>query len=130
MNLHLAARALVRSVNPDIEVAFLQNTAYTTNAAGKRVATLANPVAILAQVQPVGGTELARLKGMNIQGVIRKVFLYGAATGVIRRDGNGGDVMQFAQAGISNGALCTWFVTDVSEIWPDWSSVIVVLQTT
>ncbi len=130
MNLHGIVRPLIRAVNPDIPVQWLQNTGYATLPSGARTPLFADPVTFYAQVQPVAGDDLDRLNNLNIQGVVRKVFQYGQSSGNIRRDAKGGDMFSFAQAGVSGGAIANWALTDISESWPDWSSYVVVLQAT
>lgn len=75
------------------------------------------------QVQPMTGDDLAQIDSLNIQGVVRKVFLNGNIQGINRpAGGKGGDLLRF------NGQ--TWLVKAVLETWdnPGWCSVAVVEQ--
>ncbi len=79
------------------------------------------------QVQAVSGRDIERMNGLGIQGVFRSVHLDGYWRGIVRVDQVGGDLMEFPE--VPGGAVRTWKVTTVAETWPDWSRVIVVLQT-
>lgn len=119
MNLHDIAGPVIAAINPFISATFNQNTGYTTSAAGKRTPTYATST-VSIQVQGIGEKELAHLNGMNIDGILRKVYADGAVSNVVRAKGKGGDNFVF------NGAL--WLVVHVEEQWPDWCSVVVQQQ--
>lgn len=125
MNLHGMVRSVVTAVNPDISVTLSRSTGYTTGSDGKQAPTFAT-LSGLAQVQPVAGGMLRHTDALNITGTLRCVRLLGNWAGVVRTDQKGGDVMQFPQ--IPGGAVQSWKVATVLETWPDWSSVVVVLQ--
>lgn len=127
MNLRGIANRLTQAVNPNISVAWIQAAGgYTTDATGTRTAITSAPVPVQAQVQALSSTDLKQMDGMNIQGVMRSVYLTGSASGVIRADQKGGDILQFPES--PGGAVRNWRVTVMSETWPDWCRVIVVLQ--
>ena len=125
MNLHNAVRGAIRVVNPDITATLLRSTGYTTGTDGKQTPTYSTLSGSI-QVQGLSGTDLRHTDSLNIQGVLRKVYINGNWAGVIRVDSKGGDIMKFPQ--IPGAAVQDWRVVEVSETWPDWSSVIVCLQ--
>lgn len=134
MNLRSLVRGAINTVNPDQPVQWLQYQAYSTDATLKSTATYAAAQTLWAQVQPLPTDELAHLENLNIQGVLRQVHLRGAIASAVREDGTGGDLLQFPE--IAGGAVRTWLVMLVSEVWATgyqgdtaaWCRVVVRLQ--
>ena len=125
MNLHGLVKGVIGAVNPEIAVTLLQNTGYTTNADGTRTPTF-NRSTKFCQVQSTSGPDLQNLAALNIQGVVRVVFLDGNWHGVVKADKTGGDILKFSPAqGCSSH---DWKAVAVKESWPDWTSTIMVLQ--
>jgi hypothetical protein len=121
MNLHQIASGAIGMVNPFITVTILRSAGYVTDLDGTRVPayeTLSGP----AQVQDLASDDLRLLTdaGINIQGARKNVYLNGQWAGVVRADKQGGDIFQFSGA--------DWLVTMVPEQWPDWTKVIVTMQ--
>lgn len=125
MNLHGIVRGAISAVNPDITMTMLRSNGYTTDSAGART-----PVFVTltgkGQVQAASGGTIQRMSNLGIQGVLRAVYLYGNWCGIVRADQKGGDVLQFPQ--VPGAAIQHWKVVEVTETWPDWSRVVVVLQ--
>lgn len=126
MNLRQLANTVTQVTNPNISATWRQSTGYTTDAAGRRTPGYAADVTIQVQVQAVTGQALQHVDGLNIQGVLRSVHIYGNAQGVVRVTEEGGDLLLFPE--IPGGTTRTWKVVTVMETWPDWSHVIVQLQ--
>lgn len=126
MNLHNIARAAITTVNPDIQATLQRNTGYSTNSAGKREPTFSSTEGII-QVQGVVGRDLEHVNNLNLQGNLRIVFLYGNWYGVVRADVKGGDILQFTEW--NDDVVHSWRVVNVMETWPDWTKVVVCLQT-
>jgi len=76
----------------------------------------------------VAGEDLRHTDSLNIQGVLRTVYLRGNWAGVVRANQTGGDIMKFPQQ--RGAASSDWRVTLIKESWTDWCSVIVALQAT
>ncbi|OZI63285.1 hypothetical protein CAL28_10680 [Bordetella genomosp. 11] len=72
------------------------------------------------QVQALTGKDLAQLQGLNLQGVVRAIYLYGDTQGVNRPSQKGGDLIIFDSQ--------TWLTVTVLETWPGWSKVAATLQ--
>jgi len=125
MNLRLLANRLTQVTNPNIQINWVQSNGYTTNDAGKRTPKTIT-LTIDAQVQALSATDLKHIDGLNINGVMRSVYLYGNAAGVVRADQIGGDILVFPEA--PNCCNKNWLITQVMETWPDWCHVIVTLQ--
>jgi hypothetical protein len=73
-------------------------------------------------VQAMSGKDLKQLDGLNLQGVLRAVYLQGNVEGLDRPAGKGGDVLAF------DGQY--WLVAAVLEPWSNngWTKLAVVLQ--
>lgn len=125
MNLHNIVRSAITSVNPDIDASLLRSNGYTTDAAGKQIPAFLTFTGKI-QVQGVSGKDLEHTDFLNIQGVLRTVYLRGNWAGVVRANQTGGDMMKFPQQ--PGAAVSDWRVITVKESWPDWCSVIVWLQ--
>lgn len=111
--------------NCNQQVNWIQSTGYTTNAAGKRTPTSIT-LTVKAQVQALSSTDLKQIDGLNIQGTLRAVYLYGGAAGVIRANQIGGDILVFPE--VKGGTPKNWLISTVLENWTDWTKVIVTLQ--
>ena len=119
------ANKYTRLTNNNIQVNWVQSTGYVTDSAGKRVPTTIT-LTVEAQVQALSTSDLKHIDGLNITGVMRTVYLYGNAAGVVRADQIGGDILRFPE--VPNGTIRNWLITQVVETWPDWCHVIVTLQ--
>lgn len=131
MNLHGIVRGAINTVNPDRAVIYRASSGYGVNGPGKRTPTYAPDVTVQAQIQPLSPRDLQHPEMQNVQGITRKVYLYGSTQGVDRVEAKGGDLLLFAQT--LGGTVRKWLVTAVLETWtPDaagWCCVGVVLQT-
>ena len=125
MNLRGLANKYTRLTNNNIQVNWVQSTGYVTDDAGKRTPTTIT-LTVEAQVQALSTSDLQQVDGLNMTGVMRTVYLYGNAAGVVRVDQIGGDVLRFPE--VPNGTVRNWLITKVVETWSDWCHVIVTLQ--
>lgn len=126
MNLHGIARGAIESVNPDIPAVLKRSTGeYDTAPDGGRTPKYVTCTGNI-QVQGVNGRDLEHVNNLNIQGVLRTVFLSCHAFGVVRTSQKGGDLLYFAEP--YGGQAQEWRVVHVAETWPEWSKVIVCLQ--
>ena len=125
MNLHGIVRGAINSVNPDIPATLLRNEGYSTDDTGKREPIL-RQIRGSIQVQPLSTGDINHTNNLNIQGVLRAVYLHGNWFGVVRSGQKGGDVLQFKERG--SHCVQNWLVVNVMEAWPDWTKVVVCLQ--
>lgn len=121
MNLHQIVSGAIGVINPFIPAQILQSAGYTTASDGTRTATTQTALDVQIQVQALTAMEVAHLDGLNIQGVMRSVYLSGDWSGAVRPLNQGGDLLVF------NGQ--TWLITTVLESWPDWTKAAITLQT-
>lgn len=122
MDLRSLANAVSSTVNPNETVSVLRSTGYTVGAGAKQVPSYATPVSGPCQVQALDADDIKQLDGLNIQGVIRAIYLRGTLAGVIRPDGTGGDIVK------RKNDTETWLVVRVLESWPDWTKAAIVRQ--
>lgn len=130
MDLRGIANAASDTVNPNIIVSVKASTGYTINPADrKQVPAYAAPMTGPAQLQALDGSELRQLDGMNLQGVLRSIYLRGLLAGVIRSQSKGGDLITIAaQANVSTPFVGTWLVVKVFETWPLWTKAAINYQ--
>lgn len=121
MDLNGLASPVVDSVNPNVAVTVQASVGYSNTGPGLRqVPAYADPISGFAQVQALSNSELRQAQGLNIQGAIRKIYIRGALYGVIRPQLKGGDLI-----GIGDDV---WLVVMTLELWPTWTSAMIVLQ--
>jgi hypothetical protein len=125
MMLRSIVNGAIQGINQDSTVAWVQSTGYTTASDGTRTPNQVSQ-AMQANVQALNGTDLRHMDGLNVQGVMRSVYLYGDVEGIVRAQGKGGDLLQFPMT--PGGTMQNWLVTQVMETWPTWARVIVTLQ--
>jgi hypothetical protein len=119
MNLHQIVSGVIGRVNPFREVSITQSTGYTTLQDGTRVPTTVTLTG-LAQIQDLSTDDLRLVEGLNLQGIHKVIYINGNWAGAVRASATGGDVFTFD--GID------WLVTMVPEEWPDWTKVVVTMQ--
>ena len=125
MNLRKIANSVTQRINPNILISWRKSTGFAIDDSFEQVPSYETGE-VWANVQAVAGDDLKHIDALNIQGTMRKVYLYGNAQGVVRVNEQGGDLLIFPE--IPGTQNRTWLVTYVMETWPDWSSVIVTLQ--
>lgn len=125
MNLRAIANKYTQVTNPNVQIQWVQSNGYITDNAGRRTPQTIT-LTVEAQIQALSASDLQHTDGLNINNVMRSVYLYGNAVGVVRVDGLGGDILVFPE--IPGGCNRNWLITQVNETWPDWCHVIVTLQ--
>lgn len=130
MNLRSLVNKYTQVTNNNINIQWQQSNGYTTDNAGKRTPQTIT-LTIEAQVQTLtasssSASELRHIDGLNINAIMRSVYLYGNAVGAVRADKIGGDILIFPE--IPGTSDKNWLITQVVETWPDWCHVIVTLQ--
>ena len=120
MNIRQLANSAITVVNPNTVVSVLRSTGYTVDANRRQVPSYAAAVTGPAQVQALSGSDLKQLEGLNLQGVMRAIYLRGVLAGVIRPDSTGGDLILIADQ------RCP--VAKVLEPWAGWTKAVIVLQ--
>jgi hypothetical protein len=114
------AAGAIGAVNPFVPAQYVQSTGTITNPDGSRTPSYAAPVDVSIQMQELSFKELQQVQNLNLQGIVRSMYMEGSAYGVYRGAGTGGDKIVYQGQ--------TWLVVAVPEQWPDWVKVLVQLQ--
>ncbi len=120
MNLHSVVSGAVGSINPFVGAQMLVSLGHSTNAAGHRLPVYADPLDVEVQFQPLSYTDLQKISGLNLQGIVKTAYVNGNFEGVNRRRQKGGDQL------IVNDEV--WLIVQPLEEWPDWCKFVVNLQ--
>lgn len=132
MNLHAIVAPYVSAINPFAPVTIQFSTGYTTASDGSQIPTYDTPFAMQAQIQALTGGDLRQLDGLNLNGTMRGIYLYGDVQGVVRVAAKGGDLITFVDVAGGFPAGSVWLVAQALETWNGadggWCKVAVVLQ--
>ena len=120
MNLHAIVRGPINAVNPDVSGRLYVSTGQTTLASGKRVPAYERFDDIPMQVQPLSMQDVGRLEqvdSVNLEGILRGIYINGAAKGADRVEMKGGDMLYVLGH--------YWLVVAVLEPWDvaGWTKV-------
>lgn len=127
MDLRSLANNVSNAINNNMIVTLQASDGYTIGAGLKQVPAYADPVTGPAQLQALDGRELMQVSSLNIQGILRTIFLRGPLAGVIRPNSKGGDLVTIA-APAPVQYRGTWLVVKVFETWPLWTKCAICLQ--
>lgn len=121
MNLHNIVSGAIGAINPFQAANVQYSNGYMTAADGSQVPSYIEVDNVQVQVQALTAKELQHLASLNIQGVMKALYLNGNSQGVVRPLGQGGDLFTLVSG--------TWLVTTVLETWDTgWCKVAVTLQ--
>jgi hypothetical protein len=127
MDIRSLANSISNTVNGNLIVSVRRSTGSTIGAGAKQIPTYAAAVTGPAQVQALDSVELKQLDGMNIQGVVKGIYLRGALAGVVRPNQQGGDLIDIASPAPAP-FVGTSLIVKVLEQWQDWCKCAIVLQ--
>lgn len=127
MDLRTISNQVSNSVNGNMIVSVQRSNGSTVGAGYKQVPTYAAPVSGPAQIQALDSSELRQIEGLNLQGVIRGIYLRGALSAVIRPNSTGGDLVTIASPAPAQ-YVGTWLIVKVLETWPLWAKAVIQLQ--
>lgn len=119
-NVRSLANKASRGINKNSLVSILRAKGYTIGTGKKQIPAYENAINGYAQAQALDNADLQKLEGLNIQGVYRAIYLCGPLHGVIRKTGQGGDIIKYNNA--------TWLVLKILETWPTWTKAAIVEQ--
>ena len=120
INVRGLANGVTSNVNANVCVSILRSNGYTIGAGRKQIPNYEIVVTGNAQIQALDGADLQKMQGLNMQGVYRAIYLCGNLHGVIRKTGDGGDLIYY------NGQ--TWLISKVLETWDTWTKAVICLQ--
>jgi len=119
INVRALANSVTGSVNPNTLVTIRVSKGYTIGAGRKQIPAYEDTQGY-AQVQALDHGDLMKIENLNLQGVIRSIYLTGPLHGIIRKEGVGGDLVLIENQ--------TWLVSKVLETWPSWTKAVITLQ--
>lgn len=128
MDLRSLANSVSSSVNDNMIVTVQASAGWTIDPATlKQVPDYSAPVSGPAQLQALDGADLRQLDNINLQDVMRAIYLRGPLAGIIRANSKGGDLVTIEPP--APAQFCgTWLVTKVLETWPLWTKCAITLQ--
>lgn len=93
MNLRTIANSISNTVNRNIVVSVRTSAGSTIGPGQRQIPVYNSPIIGPAQIQALDSSDLKQLEGLNIQGTIRALYMYGNLAGVVRPDNKGGDLV-------------------------------------
>lgn len=128
MNLRSIANNAIQGINPNISVVVRLPNGYTIDPLTRKQVPAYIDTPAQGQLQALDGDDLKQMLGLNIQGTIRAMYLYGSLAGVIRPDGSSQSHVVFTsnEAGVVKSR--EWGVFKVLESWQTWCKVAIVYQ--
>lgn len=124
MNLHSYVAGAIGAVNPQISVTVQVSTGNVKNADFTLTPTYADPVTVLAQVQPLTYRDIQQIDGLNLQGTRKAIYLNGAINGLVRPQNDGGDLITFPDGSVWLVAL----VLEGFDLTAGWTKCAITLQ--
>jgi len=116
----LTNSAISTTVSPNVRVTFYSSKGYVIGEGRAQIPIYADPVTLPANIQALDGAELQHIDGLNIQGVLRAIYLKIEALGTVRPKEIGGDKLVIGTE--------TWIIVKILETWPLWTKAVIVLQ--
>lgn len=128
MNLHAIVGPAIAAINPMTIGSLAVSTGSTIAPGGRQTPTYQIFTGVQMQVQAFTARELQHVDHLNLQGLVRGVYMNGDIEGLERFAGKGGDVLLFTNP--QTGLTGAWLVEEVMETWDQdgWCRVIVTLQ--
>lgn len=123
MNLRAISNQVIQIVAPDEAIAIRRSTGFTLGAGHKQIPTYAAPENVLGQVQSsdkLSRKDLEHTYGLNVNSVIRVLYVDGDLNAVNKPLIKGGDLIDWAGN--------VWLVISLLETWKQWTKVLLVLQ--
>lgn len=131
LNLHAVVRQVIPAVNSDVTGYWYQSKGSVISSGGRQQPAYNAPLTVQCQVQPPSGRDLRFIDFLQLQGVIRTVWMFSDPQSIVRVNQTGNDLLLFPQwAGAPNDV---WMVQQMPESWnvvnDGWSKIFAVLQT-
>lgn len=128
INLRGIANAAIQSINRNQLIKISAPDGYTIDPDTLLQVPQYTNVSAQGNVQSLSSDDLNQVAGLNQEGTLRAVYLYGNWGGVLRPDGQPNTVLTFTtnESGVTKER--EWNVFKVLEVWSTWCKVAVVLQ--
>lgn len=120
MHLRRLVRGSINAVNRDKQIVWRASQGPIYGTGGVATPTYAPALTVWAQIQPIPTDQLAHLEQLNIQGVLRQIYLRNAVASAVRADGTGGDLLYFPERWTSAAEeVMTSWTADSQEVTAD-----------
>ena len=128
INLRGIANSAIQQINPNQLIKISAPNGWTVDPDTLIQIPAYTQVEAQGNVQSLSSDDLDQMSGLNIEGTLRAVYLYGNWGGVLRPDGQPNTILTFTtnESGITKER--EWNVFKVLEVWATWCKVAVVLQ--
>lgn len=128
INLRGIANSAIQSINPNLAITIGVPGGYAIDPDTLLQVPSYTEYQAMGNVQALSSDDLNQIAGLNQEGTLRAVYLYGNWGGVLRPEQLPNTVLKFAtnQSGIV--AEREWNVFKMLEEWQTWCKVAVVLQ--
>ncbi len=131
LNLHAAVRQIIPALNADVTGYWYQSKGVVIASDGRQQPAYLPAVTVQCQVQPPSGRDLRHIEFLQMQGVIRTVWMFSDPQAIVRVNAGGGDLLLFPQW--ANAPNDAWLVAQVEESWNvdsgGWTKLFATLQT-
>lgn len=129
INLRGIANAAIQQINPNQLIKISVPNGWTVNPDTLIQEPAYQELEAQGNIQTLSSDDLNQVAGLNQEGTLRVVYLYGNWGGVLRPDGQPNTILAFTtnESGVIKER--EWNVFKVLEVWSDWCKVAVVLQT-
>ncbi len=126
MNLHSIVAPIISAVNPNVPATLQKSAGYQTMADGTQSPIYEDAQSVTAQIQAMTGGDLRQVEGLNLNGTLRKIYLYGHANATVRVSQKGGDLLTIATP--TNTYI--YLINQVMEQWDasGWCACCATLQ--
>lgn len=122
MNLHAIVSGAINTINPAIPCTLSRsNGQYTIADDGTRTPSYSTFIRVACQFQALSNPDLAKMGGLNLEGVNTAIYVNGQLDGAERVSARGGDLVTRPTGEV-------YLVTQVLEDWGDWTKVSATLQ--
>lgn len=123
------ANAAIQVINPNLPITVSMPNGYAIDPATLFQVPVYTTLQVEGNVQTLSSDDLSQIDGLNIEGTLRAVYLYGNFNGILRPDQQPNTVLRFStnESGVTK--VRDWNVFKVLEVWQDWCKVAIVLQT-
>lgn len=127
LNLRGIANASIQGINPNRQIT-LRTGKWEIDPADLIQKPIYTDTQVKGNVQSLSSDDLRQIESMNLEGVLRAVYLYGNVSGVVRVSEQATSVLLFSENIGGETKVWTWNVFKVAEAWNGWCKVFVVLQ--
>lgn len=128
INLRGIANSAIQQINPNQLIKISAPNGYTVDPDTLLQMPSYTQLTAQGNIQALTSDDLDQMSGLNIEGTLRAVYLYGNWGGVLRPDGQPNTILTLTTNESGTTKEREWNVFRVLEMWSTWCKVAVVLQ--